>query len=175
MVRIFLALTTVTPALVSARPAAAELAIGGACVVVLRAVYLPDAVVVPVSPATVTLSETGHSFCTTNVGMGDLTVSGSLTAPSTTGSWGCLSGIVSGTLNVSIDVSGFPNPTVDATAVNIGGVITLIMTSAVVMFDGVAVLVQAPIASAVCAAGAPIDHAWWVGGMVFQDPVAVAP
>jgi hypothetical protein len=141
------------------------------------AAYSPSVTGVPALSATIGVTNDGINVCETTSGATTLTLSGTLTTPPTTGSWGCAEGVASGKLTVDLALSGFPDPTVNATVVNVGGTLHLVLSSnAPLVFEGVANLVQDPFATSACASvGGSIGSAGWFGVMTFEDPVLPGP
>jgi hypothetical protein len=170
---LFSAVVMMAFSLVTIRPASAEALFIGACLVLLRAAFAPAAGLIPTSTE-ITISDPGHSWCITNAGSGALHITGTLYTDPVVDAWGCIAGIATGPLNVAVDVSDFPDPTTAALAVNAGSTVHIEMNSAVVVFDGVADLVQRPSATIGCAGGTAITSTDWFGSMVFQDPKLVA-
>jgi hypothetical protein len=86
------------------------------------------------------------------------------------GGFSCFAGTAAGVGTVKLSDPSFPTLSVAFTAVNVGGVVTLIGVSEIITFDGAGLLAIDPLALAGCATGTSITSAAWTGPFVFQDP-----
>jgi hypothetical protein len=168
-------LTTATTA-TDAAPAAASVGrFVGTCYVNLDVAYSPAATVLPAGYAEITLTDPGGNFC---VVAPDLVVdvtlqtppSGPMATPPIIGHWGCATGVAQGEVYFSVNAIDFPDPMIaNATVVNVGGTIHMVLTVLPLTFEGVGTFVQDPFDTAACAVGGtPIAATTWTGLLTFQ-------
>jgi hypothetical protein len=128
-------------------------------------------------PGTRSLDLDGSGTCVVNGEIADLTFVGDVATTSLTGGYGCAGGVATGTGVVDIDTTGFPNPLVQLTVVDVGGAVTMTavkITPNVYTFEGVAELARDPADTATCALTA-LSSTTWKGAMAFQDPELPLP
>lgn len=149
-----------------APPAAAEGVFAGVCTMRVSSTFS--------APVTTTAGPRSMQF----VGSGTCVVNGVI-APfslfgtlSTTafGGYSCAGGLATGTGVVHVEVPGFPDPLVQLTLADNGGVGTLVVVALVTRFDGVASLARSPVDTAACASGGTSTFSS-NGAMPFQDPI----
>jgi hypothetical protein len=152
-----------------AKPASAILVWAGACQITLSTSSSPLGPL-PAHPKAISVS--GGGPCVTNVGVVTMTITSlTLMTNPATGGFGCFAGIASGVGDVKLSDPSFPSVQVEFTAVNTGGVVSVVGISQIFVFDGAAAFVIDPLKLASCAAGTPMTNATWTGALAFQDPV----
>lgn len=138
----------------------------GACTLAIRVTFDPAVGPVP-GPTVLWLDGTGT--CVVNGLVAPLDFQAQVATTPLTGGYSCAGGVATGTGVFQVATPGFPSPVVTVTVVDTGPAVTIVMTSLLVTFEGVASLARDTTDVTTCWTSS-MTATDWTGAVVFQDP-----